>query len=284
MAIFIFQIIFVLSLKKCKTSVSLVTIILTAFNSEKYIETSIQSVLKQTFRDWNLIITDDCSSDKTLKIAKRYAENNSKISILEIPINSGGPARPRNLGVSISLSPWVGFLDADDVWHPQKLEFQLDVLSKTRYRFCSTLMIDFVNNQDLSIKTYKDYKLKKVSFLSQLIKFKTPTSSVVAARELLIKYPFNESPSFVAREDMVCWLSCHDQEKETIKIMSPLVFYRKTNNQISRYKIIMMKKHFMALNNYKFKNNKMPRILLALIFTFTHIIFSIYNRQVRRRL
>lgn len=263
---------------------SLVTIILTAFNSEKYIETSIQSVLKQTFSDWNLIITDDCSNDETVKIAKRYAENNSKISILEIPINSGGPARPRNLGVKISLSPWVSFLDADDVWHPQKLEFQVDVLSKTRYRFCSSLSIDFVNNQDISIKTYKDYKVKKVSFLSQLIKFKTPTSSVIAARELLIKYPFNESSSCVAREDMVCWLSCHEEEKETVKITSPLVFYRKTDDQISRDKIVMMKKHFIALNNYKIKNNKMPRILMALIFTFTHIIFSIYNRQVRRRL
>lgn len=103
----------------------LVSVVMAAFNAETTIAQSINSVLCQTVQDFELIVVDDMSSDRTMDILERYADRDARIRLLTTDRNSGGPAVPRNLALAQSASNYVAFLDADDVWSPRKTELQL---------------------------------------------------------------------------------------------------------------------------------------------------------------
>lgn len=103
---------------------SKVTVITPAYNAEKYIAETIESVQKQTFSDWEMIIVDDCSTDNTVNIAKSYAENDPRINVI-IQQANGGVAAARNKALSVANSEFVAFLDSDDKWTSEKLEKQI---------------------------------------------------------------------------------------------------------------------------------------------------------------
>lgn len=112
----------------------LVSIIMPAFNSEKFISKSIQSILNQTYTNWELIIIDDASTDNTYSIIKSYSSNNPKIKVVKNQKNLG-PAVSRNLGIDISQGEWIAFCDSDDLWNSEKLEKQMSLIEKYNYDF-----------------------------------------------------------------------------------------------------------------------------------------------------
>ncbi len=109
-----------------------VSIIIPTYNSSLFIKRTIESVFAQTFKDWELLIVDDCSTDETLKIIEDLAKNNSKIKIFKTPENSGGPALAKNMGVKNAQGEYIAFLDHDDEWLPEKLEKQLEFFGKNK--------------------------------------------------------------------------------------------------------------------------------------------------------
>lgn len=117
-----------------------VSIITPAYNASKYIEETIDSVMKQTDSDWEMVIVDDCSDDDTYAIAKRCAEEESRIRVFRNEENSG-VAYTRNRALDEARGKYVAFLDADDLWLPNKIEKQVQfmenggfVLSYTDYQ------------------------------------------------------------------------------------------------------------------------------------------------------
>ena len=106
-----------------------ISVIMPAFNCEKYISKSIDSVLHQTHKNWELIIVDDNSSDNTASIASEYAKKDSRIRVIN-QIPNAGCAQARNLGISEAKGKYIAFLDSDDMWVAEKLEKQLNLLSK----------------------------------------------------------------------------------------------------------------------------------------------------------
>ncbi|MBR3022692.1 MAG: glycosyltransferase [Bacteroidaceae bacterium] len=105
---------------------SLVSVIIPAFNASSFIGEAIQSVINQTYRDWELIIVDDCSTDNTIEVVSSFAENNSRIQLIKSDIHSGGyPSIPRNKGIESAKGRYIAFLDADDIWEPDKLDSQI---------------------------------------------------------------------------------------------------------------------------------------------------------------
>lgn len=102
----------------------LVSVIMPAYNAEKYIEEAVSSVLSQTYKNWELLILDDCSSDCTAEIAEYFASLDTRIRLLRNPQNMG-VAKTRNRGFDIAKGEWIALLDSDDVWHSDKLEKQL---------------------------------------------------------------------------------------------------------------------------------------------------------------
>lgn len=113
----------------------LVSIVMPSYNSEQYIKDSIQSVLNQTYTNWELLIVDDCSTDKTIDIIKSFKDN--RIKFFQNATNSGA-AISRNKALREANGKWIAFLDSDDIWVPTKLEEQLDFMIKNRYSFSYT--------------------------------------------------------------------------------------------------------------------------------------------------
>ena len=117
------------------------------------------------------------------------------------------------MGVTAARGEWIAFVDADDIWHPKKLACQMQALADTGAMFSSTEMLDFKDEGALQFTEPRGVAVERISFMKQLVKFRTPTSSVVVRKDLVLRYPFNEAMSFKAREDLDCWLHCHDRNR-----------------------------------------------------------------------
>lgn len=117
------------------TDYGLVSIIMPSYNVSKYIKDSINSVLEQTYSNWELIIIDDCSIDDTCKIVNTFKDD--RIILINNRKNSGA-AISRNSGIKIAKGNWIAFLDSDDLWESTKLEKHLEFMCKNDYGFSYT--------------------------------------------------------------------------------------------------------------------------------------------------
>lgn len=260
----------------------LVSIITPAYNAAKMIGATIQSVLDQTYGNFEMLVLDDGSKDNTPEVVESFARNDPRIRLIRLPRNFGAPAGPRNIGVKEAKGEWIAFLDADDIWHPEKLRVQVEALTLSGAKFCSTQMVDFVDEADLTFTPVGEYSVGRISFLSQLVSYQTPTSSVMVARDVILAVPFNEDLRYKAREDLDCWLKCHEILGESIKIKHVLLGYRISATQISGRKLQMLKRHFYVLSQYKFQSGRALGIG-APVFTASHFAIALFNRLIPGR-
>lgn len=256
------------------TSAPTVTIVTPAYNAENFVAATLRSVLGQTFRSFELLFLDDGSKDRTAEIAEQFARDDDRIRVIRLPKNYGAPAGPRNVGIQQARGKWIAFLDADDIWHPDKLRIQMEALEVSGAGFCSTQMIDFIDDAELNFKPVESYSVRRISFLSQLLKYQTPTSSVVVKAEILRSTPFNEDPAYKAREDLDCWLKCHERLGHSIKVKLPLMGYRQSPQQISGKKLQMVRRHYHVLKNYRFDDGRKLGAGAA-VFTATHFLSAL---------
>ena len=112
----------------------LISVIIPTYNSEKFISRTIKSVLKQTHKDWELIIVDDLSKDNTREILKVWQSKDDRIHLLLLDENSGGPAHPKNVGIENASGEYIAFLDHDDEWLPEKLERQINFFEDKNHK------------------------------------------------------------------------------------------------------------------------------------------------------
>lgn len=114
-----------------------VSIITPTFNSERFIAETILSVQAQTYKDWEMIIVDDCSTDRTAEIVASFQEKDSRIRYLYNSTNKGS-AFSRNLALQEAKGKWIAFLDSDDLWHPEKIEKQIEFMTRNDIHFSYT--------------------------------------------------------------------------------------------------------------------------------------------------
>lgn len=114
----------------------LVSIIMPSYNTASFIAESIQSVLAQSYKDWELIIVDDCSPDNTDDVVRPYLSD-ERIKYLKNEKNSGA-AVSRNRALREAKGKWIAFLDSDDLWMPDKLSKQIRFMEKNGYCFSYT--------------------------------------------------------------------------------------------------------------------------------------------------
>ena len=176
----------------------LVSIITPCFNAEGFLKETVDSVVAQTYGQWELLLIDDGSTDGTLDLARSLAAAESRIKVLVNPTNVG-VAETRNHGLKSSSGEYVCFLDSDDVWLPKKLETQVGVASKGASNFLFS-NYDFIDEAGAFLRTSKAPKrttrneLLKGSFIGCLTVFVT--------RELLGDSKFKKT----AHEDYLLWL------------------------------------------------------------------------------
>lgn len=128
----------------------LVSVIMPSWNTAKYIGESIQSVINQTYTNWELIIVDDCSTDNTEEVVSSYKD--SRIRFIKNADNVGA-AIARNRGLREARGEWIAFLDSDDLWTSDKLEKQLDFMNENGY-FLSFTEYEKIDEDDNSLNIY----------------------------------------------------------------------------------------------------------------------------------
>lgn len=199
----------------------LVSIIMPAHNTEQYITQAIESVLAQTWKEWELIIVDDSSSDRTHEIAETYAQKHIQIRVFQNKRNLG-PAQTREKGINLAMGLWIAFLDSDDCWEARKLEIQLDVArhQKADFLFTGSSFMD-ENGNSLSGQLFVPERIGYRQLLKQNV---ISCSSVLIKKELLFRFPM-EAGRF--HEDYLLWLRIlRDTSIMAVGINKPLLRYR----------------------------------------------------------
>jgi glycosyltransferase involved in cell wall biosynthesis len=115
----------------------LVSVVTPSYNSEEYLSGAIDSVLLQSYSNWEMIVVDDCSSDCSGELVREYAMKDSRIKLITLDINSGA-AVARNAAIKAAQGRYIAFLDSDDRWLPCKLEKQLSFMQKHGVAFSYT--------------------------------------------------------------------------------------------------------------------------------------------------
>jgi teichuronic acid biosynthesis glycosyltransferase TuaG len=264
----------------------LVSVVIPMYNSRDYIQETLSSVLKQTFKNLEVIIVDDGSTDDSVEIVKKtiHATGEDRVKIFNLTSNSSTPAIPRNHGIRAAHGRYIAFLDSDDVWHPEKINIQLDLMKASNSYMCSTFSTDFRNNlifYPVKKKTRKFFFY--ISLFDQMIKYRTPTSSILIDSKIIKKNLHNESLFFKGKEDLHNSLILHSRYGKSIKSSNLLVFYRKHKNQTSSSKFIMMMKTIYILLTTDLKRYNGYRLLFPL-FLITNFIFYIYFRIILKKL
>lgn len=113
---------------------SLVSIVMPNYNCDKYLHDTIESVISQTYSNWELLIVDDCSTDSSVEIINHYCAIDKRIKCF-INKKNAGPAECRNIAINNAEGKWIAFLDSDDLWLPQKLEKQISFMENNNYHF-----------------------------------------------------------------------------------------------------------------------------------------------------
>ena len=138
---------------------NLVSIITPVYNSAKFLKSAIDSVLAQTYTNWEHILIDDCSTDDSADIIKRYSALDARIVYIKLAKNSGAGIA-RNTAIKAAKGDYIAFLDSDDQWYPQKLERQLHFMKKNNYHFTFTdYDILIIDNEKTNITIQSEEKV-----------------------------------------------------------------------------------------------------------------------------
>jgi teichuronic acid biosynthesis glycosyltransferase TuaG len=215
------------------TPYPLVSVVVPAYNCEAYVEQSLRSVLEQEIADVEVIVVDDASSDNTLQILQRLAQQEARIRVLTSTRNSGQGAC-RNRGVGEARGRYLAFQDSDDLWLPGKLGRQLDFLRQRELSFCFCGYGTIDENDEVIIA---DLKIPgQTDYLSLLKSNTICPSSVVYDRELLGDIVMPERPR--RREDLISWLNVSKQlGGKLYGIPEPLCMVRRMRGSSSSNKL-----------------------------------------------
>ena len=251
------------------------------YNGGMYLEQSIQSIIDQTYKNWELIIVDDCSTDHSIDILKEFSFRDKRINVIQSEKRGGGPAIPRNLGLKRCTGQYIAFIDSDDIWHFQKIELQLDYMKEYNKEFCVTNVLPF--KVDSINKIYSKKKINKtlitIGYLRhiQLLKknYIKSCSSVLLEKHTVKNLHFNEDIKYKAVEDWLLWLNIHQYKiDESLWLKEDLVFYRLHKKSISKSKIIMIKNAYFLYSNYAIDN--IPLGITKYYYFINYAIRSIY--------
>lgn len=199
-----------------------VSVVIPCFNSETTILRALASVLEQTLRPFEIVVVDDASTDNTGCVISKFIHSHPHIKIryFRLSINSG-PSKARNIGWDNSISKYVAFLDADDTWHPKKIEIQYMLMNDNQNIDICGHKSDLVSSkQDMRLNS-KEYFLIFLHHL--LIKNRFSTPSVMLKRSISLR--FNEGRRY--SEDYDLWLNLASQECFIAVIPLTLCFLHK---------------------------------------------------------
>ena len=262
----------------------LVSVIITTYNVEKYISETINSVLKTTYNNFEIILVDDSSDDHTLSIVKEYAKKELRLKYYKID-HTGIPAAPRNYGITKSSGSLIAFLDGDDIWNKDKLSSQVKYLQKNPSKilvYSMSLTIGDVNIFSPLFEVLPLLHKAAVTKEELITKGNSITCSSVLVRTEAIKKAgcFDEDIKLKAIEDYDLWIRLSDVGEFGFipRIHS---YYRIHKSQSSsdwqtkqdRLDYLSLKRN-LNLRKYSYYRNK--NIFVRLARNFFHALTCLY--------
>ncbi|MBR4391146.1 MAG: glycosyltransferase family 2 protein [Bacteroidales bacterium] len=247
---------------------SLVSVIVPCFNMERFIADTLNSVINQTFSNWELYIVDDNSSDDTIKIIQAFCEKDSRIHFTT-QIQHEGIANARNQCIQMAQGRFLAFLDADDLWHPDKLQRQLKFMTERNIGFSYT-SYDCVDESgkplNKTIKTAGDLNYK--SYLRNTI---IGCSTVMIDTEIIGQV---NVPDFRTSEDTATWLNILKKGFKAYAITEPLTSYRIRSKSASSNKL----KASADLWRVYRQQEKLP--LFNALYSFSCYVFNAIKKRI----
>ncbi len=239
--------------------IGLVSIITPSYNCSRFIGETISSILSQTYQNWELLITDDYSSDNSREIIQSYADMDSRIRLFCLDRNSGAGIA-RNNSIRKSKGRYIAFCDSDDRWFPDKLEKQMQFMNENRCGMCYSSYLTCNEEGD----TTGIVVCRKKETLSSLKKDdKIGCLTVIYDTEVVGKVFM---PSLRKRQDWAMKLKVLQTCKKAYGIKEPLAYYRLRENSISHNKLSLIK-YNIAVYKDVFGWSKI-RSFLFFIFAF----------------
>lgn len=238
-----------------------VSIITPMYNSEKYIGRAITSVLSQTYPYWEMIIVDDCSSDKSTQIVEEFAEQDSRVKLIVLDQNSGA-AVTRNTAIENASGRYIAFLDSDDLWYENKLKLQLKFMEENNYAFvfgCYEKINE--EGQLVSVATVS----KKVGYSDLLKLTNIGCLTVIYDTSVLDK---QYMPLIRKRQDLGLWLKLLKLVPYGYGMKQVLAQYQLRSDSISANKFVAAQYTWKLYRDVEKLN-----FLLALYY-FTHYAFN----------
>ena len=209
----------------------LVSVIMPCYNMAPFVSDSIKSVIAQTYPHWELLIVDDASTDETVNIIESFAQTDSRIK-LAIKKQNSGISDTRNQCIQMAKGLFLAFLDADDIWHPEKLEKQLSFMIEKNVGFTYStydwidedgkVLNKFINT--IGNLDYKTYLRNTIIGCSTVMVDKTITGDIVV-------------PKFRTSEDTATWLNILKKGLLAYAIEESLVSYRIRRKSASSNKL-----------------------------------------------
>ena len=226
----------------------LVSIITPTYNCGRFIGETIDSVLAQTYSNWEMIIVDDRSTDDTEAVVRKYMEQDNRIKYTLLDVNSGA-AVARTKAMKLAEGQYMAFLDSDDLWTPDKLERQLKFMTENGYAFSCTAyeQIDEESNPlDRVIKT-----IEKTDYNRLLLDCPVGNSTVMYDVSKMGKF---EVPNIRKRNDDALWLQMLKKEKYIWGMEDVLMKYRIRTNSLSNNKLKVIKYHWILYREIEHLN------------------------------
>ena len=228
---------------------ALVSIVMPAYNCEKYVVEAINSILAQTYRNWELLVLDDGSKDDTLRIIEEFSQKDSRIKALPNGKNIGVSAT-RNRGIELASGEWIAFLDSDDMWKPEKLEKQFEIVEKEAAEFLFTGS-SYINEEGEAYKEIFEVP-EKITYK------KLRNQNVISCSSVLVKKKYFEHIKMEKdemHEDYAVWLRILKTGVTAFGVNEPLLIYRisrnsKSGNKMKTVKMTYKVFRFVGINPF----------------------------------
>ena len=224
---------------------NLISIITPSYNSKRFIKATIESVLSQTYENWEMIIVDDVSPDDSNEIIEEYCKQDSRIKLIKLEKNSG-PAVARNRAIEKAKGRYIAFLDADDLWHPEKLEKQIDFMEKNNYELTYT-NYETMDENGNNLNNIRNSPAK-LNYKQLLKACKIGCLTAVYDTEKIGKVYM---PLMKKRQDFGLWLRILKKVDYAYNVNEVLGVYRLMSNSVSSNKFNLVKYNYRLFHNHE---------------------------------
>ncbi len=248
----------------------MVSIVMPVFNAAEFVTDAIQSVQKQSYENWELILIDDRSTDDSVVIIKQHQKSDARIQLIEFDKNLGAAAA-RNSGMGRSRGRYLAFLDADDFWHPEKITVQMKFMIKNKQFMCFT-GYEFTDQRGIPTGHTVDVPIE-FGYHDQLFNNLIWTSTVMIDL-LQVQKSDLIMPSLNYGEDMSLWLKLMKRYGPATGLNGVYSYYRRSSSTLSANKFKIIFKKFRLYMNIQG---------ISIPLKITSYLSSIFN-AIRKRI